>query len=165
MKIIHTADIHIASPLRGLTGEKAQRRKAEIVDGFARLCAFAKEQGVAAVLLAGDVFDGDAVASEIIEQVLSIIENARPTSFFYVSGNHDESTLQGKRLPSNFYTFSQNRGWYSYDLGENVVITGMDTRFFSIDKFERLQLNAAPFNILLLHGDIHTQGEKESQIK
>ena len=162
LKIIHTADIHIASPLRGLTGEKAQRRKAEIIDGFARLCAYAKSQAVAVVLIVGDLFDDNAVERGVLSQVLSIIENAKPTSFFYVLGNHDELSLQGATLPDNLFTFSKARGWQSYDVGENVAITGMDSRYFSMDKFETLTLSPNRFNVLLLHGDIYTQGGKES---
>ena len=65
MKIIHTGDVHIGSALQNLPREKSALRKAEILEGFRRLCTYARENGVTAVLIAGDLFDGNDVAAEI----------------------------------------------------------------------------------------------------
>ena len=159
MRIIHTADIHIGSALQGLPLEKATLRKTEIMDGFRRLCAYARENGVSAVLIAGDLFDENRVSVQVKRQVLSFIEQAKPTAFFYVSGNHDNTGLEGETLPDNLYLFD---GAQSYRLDENITITGMDTRYFSLQKFDEMRFALDSFNILLLHGDVTATGGKES---
>ena len=161
MKIIHTGDIHIGAFRGGLPKEKAALRRSEITDGFRRLCIFARENGVAAVLIAGDLFDSASVLQSEKAAVLSAIENAKPTVFFYVSGNHDTDALDGQVLPDNMYRFDKNYGWASYEIGENVCVTGMDTKYFSDRTFAALSLRAEKTNIVLLHGDI-TSGTKES---
>ena len=58
MKWIHCADLHLGSRVEtNLTAEKARERKAQLLQTFGRLTDFAAENGVRAVLLAGDVFD------------------------------------------------------------------------------------------------------------
>ncbi len=162
MKILHTGDIHIGSAMQNLPREKAQLRKAEILDGFRRICAYAKENGVAAVLIAGDLFDGNAVASDIKREVFSAIAQAKPVLFFYVTGNHDEGAAL-ENAPENFIRFSQNRGWASYALGEGVTVTGMDTEYFSTHNFSALTLSPDNYNIVLLHGDIQGKsGDRET---
>lgn len=151
MKIIHTADIHLGSAFQGLSLQKAQIRQTELLDGFRRLCVFAKENGVAAVLLVGDLFDEKHVVKSLIQQTLSFIRDAAPVAFFYVSGNHDEGFEGYEPLPENFYTFAG--GWKSYDIGENILVTGLDTRQFGMENFTSLRLNPDKYNFLLLHGE------------
>ena len=154
MKIIHTGDIHIGAPLKNLSADKALRRKTEILDGFCKLCAYAKDTGVRAVVLAGDLFDANSVSNALRSQVFSAIENAKPVCFFYVFGNHDQSiSLAG--APDNLYTFSKNGEWKTYDLGENVTITGLHASYFSAQAFDTLSLSVQAFNLLVLHGDIY----------
>ena len=159
MKIIHTGDIHLGSPLRGLPADKAKLRQAEIVDGFRRLCAYARENSVQAVLIAGDLFDENAVRTSLRKEVLTAIENAAPTCFFYVSGNHDKDAFLGQALPNNLYLFSKNHGWHSYELPENVAVTGIDACNLRGDGYAALRLLPEKFNIVMMHGDIaHAQG-------
>ena len=162
MKLIHTGDIHIGSAMKNLPTAKSQIRKREIIDGFRSLAAFAREQNVDAVLIAGDLFDENAVERQVAQEVFSIISSAEPVCFFYVSGNHDDEFSQNEGLPKNLYLFSQTHAWQGYRLKENVVITGADTRNFSTHLFENLRLNPADFNVVLLHGDIEKKNAKES---
>ena len=162
MKLIHTGDIHIGSAMKNLPLAKAQIRKREIIDAFRSLSAYAKEQGVDAVLIAGDLFDENNVERQIVREIFSIISSAEPVCFFYVSGNHDDEFSQNEALPKNLYLFSQTHGWQGYRLRDNVVITGADTRNFSAQLFENLRLNPSDFNVVLLHGDIQKNDTKES---
>lgn len=153
MKIIHTGDIHIGSALKGFSPEKAAIRKAEILDGFCKLTRYAKENGVAAVLIAGDLFDENGVLPYMKRTVLTAIETASPVRFFYVSGNHDATVEFGDHaLPQNLYFFSENHGFFSYDLGEKITLTGADTRNFPTAFSTPPVLPRDTFNILLLHG-------------
>ncbi len=152
MKIIHTGDVHLGSALSGLTAEKAALRQTELLDGFARLCAYAREQQITAVLIAGDLFDGN-VPSSLCQETFACIERAKPVYFFYVSGNHDGG-LSMESLPDNLYVFSQNRTWQSYDLQENITLTGIDANYLDGGKYYDLRLRPERFNIVVLHGDI-----------
>ncbi|MBE5745197.1 MAG: hypothetical protein E7355_03565 [Clostridiales bacterium] len=160
MKVIHTGDIHLGSPLHNLPREKEQLRKAEILDGFRRVCAYAKDSGVTAVLIAGDLFDDSDVESSLIREVFFAIESAKPTLFFYVTGNHDKHVLL-ENAPDNFLRFSQNHGWGSYSIGEGITVTGMDFADFSAHNFGALSLSPDAYNIVLLHGDM--QGKREDK--
>ena len=157
MKIIHTGDIHIGSAMKNLPREKAQLRKAEILDGFKKLCLYAKEHGVTAVLLAGDLFDENRVSPAVKRQTLSFIAAAKPVCFFYVSGNHDDEFDTRDELPDNFFTFSRGHGWQAYALGEGVTVTGIDTKNISPLALSSLALDANAFNIVLMHGDIKSE--------
>ena len=58
MKIIHCADIHLDSKMSAnLTKEKARERKTELLTTFQNMVAYGAEQGVAAIIIAGDLFD------------------------------------------------------------------------------------------------------------
>ncbi len=153
MKIIHTGDIHLGSPLRGLPTDKAKLRQAEIVDGFRRLCMYTRENNVQAVLIAGDLFDAQT-SSSLRADVLAAVKNAAPVCFFYVSGNHDKNALAGENLPQNLYLFSKNHGWYSYELPENVTVTGIDACNLRADAYAAMRLLPDQFNIVVLHGDV-----------
>ena len=162
MKIIHTGDIHIGSAFQSLPRDKERLRKAEILDGFRRICAYAKENGVAAVLIAGDLFDTNEIAADLRREVYAAIEQAKPVLFFFITGNHDTG-IALENAPENFLRFSQNHAWASYALGEGVTVTGMDFADFSAQNFSALTLSPENYNIVMLHGNIQgAQGEKES---
>ena len=152
MKIIHTGDVHIGSALRSLPPEKAAIRKREIFEGFVALTRFAKENGVSAVVIAGDLFDENGVAPHWKKETLACIEAAAPVRFFYVSGNHDNDAVFFGALPENLFIFSHEHGWYCYDLGENITLTGADSRNFAGAFSTPLYLPQSKYNIVTLHG-------------
>lgn len=158
MKIIHTADTHLGSALRGLSTEKAELRRAELLDGFRNLCSYARDNGVSAVLISGDLFDENKASRQLRAEVFSAMDAAAPVCFFYVSGNHDGGMDITDDLPANLYTFSQNRTWQSYDLPENITITGLDAKYLTPNSYEELGLRYERFNIVMLHGEI-TRGD------
>lgn len=161
MKIIHTADTHLGSALRGLSTEKAELRRVELLDGFRKLCAYARENGVAAVLICGDLFDENKANRRLRSEVFSAMDEASPVCFFYVSGNHDDGMDISDDLPANLYTFSQNRTWQSYDLPDNVTVTGIDEKYLTEESYDALQLRYERFNLVMLHGEI-ARGESRS---
>lgn len=164
MKIIHTGDVHLGAAMTSLPPEKATLRKAEILDGFRRLCTYARENSVGAVLIAGDLFDGNRVSASLRAEVLGAIAAAPSTWFFYVSGNHDDEFAFAKNLPKNLFLFSQNHGWQSYELPDGVTVTGIDTRNLSPTCYGGLRLRPDSFNIVLMHGDVTKGGQGQESI-
>ena len=63
MKIIHCADLHIDSRMKtNLNSLQASERKKEILLSFERMIRYAKDVGVRAIIIAGDMFDTKSIA-------------------------------------------------------------------------------------------------------
>lgn len=116
MKLLHAADLHIDSPLRGL--ERYPDAPAELLRGATRratenLVALARAERVEAVLLAGDVFDGDwrdfETALFFRRQLAALEEAGIPV--YLVSGNHDAASQISRTLtyPGNVTVFDTLR--------------------------------------------------------
>lgn len=147
MKFIHCADIHLDSPMEtNLSADKAKERKLEIRSTFARMVRAAVEEGVEAIFISGDLFDGTRVSKSTENYVLDLIASHPMIDFYYLSGNHDKgSTLaNAAQLPANLYTFGKT--WSTYRRG-NITVTGA-----AIPDADTLSLNPEDVNILLLHG-------------
>ena len=60
MKIIHLADVHLGSKMESrLPSDKAAKRRNEIRASFLRTAEYAEQNGVTAIIIAGDLFDGN----------------------------------------------------------------------------------------------------------
>ena len=82
MKIIHTSDIHIDSPLTArLSPDKIRERRRELIDGFSRLVSEAKRIGAEAMIIAGDLFDSERISKRAIDTALDAIESSPGISF------------------------------------------------------------------------------------
>jgi len=162
MKIIHTGDIHLGAAMKNLPPDKGELRKAELLDAFRRLATFSKNNGVEAVLIAGDLFDENRVLRRIKREVFAVIAAAAPVRFFYVSGNHDDEFDFDDELPNNLYLFSKNHGWQSYELSDNVILTGLDSKYVEDARYKELSLRRDSYNIVMLHGDV-TKGDSREK--
>lgn len=153
MKLLHIADLHLGSELSTrLTAEKARRRKDELCDAFDRAVTYAKQEGVHAILLSGDVFDGAAIYRRDKQFFYDVIRHTPQITFFYLKGNHDEEE-ELDDLP-NLKTFS-SEGWTSYDLGEGVCVSGIELLPQNSEAYyDTLRLDEGKKNIVLLHGQI-----------
>lgn len=155
MKFIHCSDIHLDSKMeRNLTAAQARERNAEVCATFARMAAFAAQQDVTAVLMAGDLFDTQRATAQTVGFVLDTIRNVPNVDFLYLRGNHDVSAFAGWDLPKNFKTFGD--GWTYHRYGE-VVIAGMEQE----PAYDALNLPEDTVNIVTLHGQISTQPGEE----
>ncbi len=115
-RFLHAADIHLDSPLRGL--ETYPDAPVEQIRGAARrafdnLVALAIEEGVAFVLLAGDLFDGDWKDYNTGLYFMHRMGRLREAGIavYLVAGNHDAASQLTKalRLPDNVCLFSHKK--------------------------------------------------------
>ena len=88
MRLLHAADLHLDSPFRGLSAEKARERRRESRDLLDRLANLANARSVDAMLLAGDLFDGERVYPETLEAMARSLGSIR-CPVFIAPGNHD----------------------------------------------------------------------------
>lgn len=160
MKILHTSDLHINSPLTSrLSSDKIRERKNELIMTFSRMVDEAVFQKVRLFIIAGDLFDSERVTKAAAERVLSIIEKNAAVDFLYLPGNHEKTALLscGIPLPENLRVFGEDWTYFDYDY---VTVAGRSE--IAPDMFDRLELNYARTNIVVLHGaltDGRTVGE------
>ncbi|MCI5157684.1 MAG: DNA repair exonuclease, partial [Candidatus Electrothrix sp. AUS1_2] len=115
-KFIHAADIHLDSPLRGLSryeSAPADSIRAACRRAFENLVDLAIEEEAAFVLLAGDLYDGDwkdySTGIFLSKQMGRL--GRHNIRVFAVSGNHDAANRMTKSLdsPSNMTIFSARK--------------------------------------------------------
>ena len=109
IKLLHAADLHLDSPFSGLSPEQAAERRKEQRELPAKLAELCRIHGCDALLLAGDVFDGESVAPETVEALLAAFA-ACPCPVFLAPGNHDTlsaaSPYRTERWPVNVHIFA-----------------------------------------------------------
>lgn len=153
MRIIHTADIHLDSKMGKLPREEAKQRRDEIVDTFKNMIAYGINEGVGAILISGDLFDTNNVSNHYQNLVRDVIIDNPGMLFFYLKGNHDNNSfLSGlDYIPENLMLFDED--WTSYDLGNGIVISGIELNSDNSKTMgDLLLLEPEKFNIVMLHG-------------
>lgn len=161
MKLIHTADWHLASPMEcRLPKEKAELRRRELLTRFADMTVYAKEHEIDAVLLCGDLSDDGILPYDTQDYLLSLMADAAPIRFFLIAGNHDrisDKTVGGcftrgrREIPENMTVFGDT--WNTVCLSDQVLIHGRSLTKDAVDA----DIPAFPsdtYNIVMLHGEL-----------
>ena len=113
MKLIHAADIHLDSPMRGLArydGAPVGQLRLATRTALANLVDLAIGEGADALLIAGDLFDGDwldyGTGAHFAREMNRLRDAAIPV--IAVAGNHDAASRITKalRMPDNFRMLS-----------------------------------------------------------
>lgn len=89
MKILHTADWHIGRKLNGFSLLEEQQ------DAFSQLLEVAIKEEVAAIVIAGDLYDRSnpsAEAVQVLQDMLIKLNLEHRFPVFAISGNHDSPT-------------------------------------------------------------------------
>lgn len=160
MRIVHTSDLHIDSPLSAhLTEEKAAERRRELLYNFERLINRAREIGAQIIIIAGDLFDDERVTKRAKDTVLATVERARDTVFLYLPGNHERDALLNERLPSNLHVFGKDWTYFEnsefFFAGRSECESGM---------FKTLRLSDNKKNIVILHGEEAVHSDRNGKI-
>ena len=111
MRILHGADFHLDSPFHSLPPEKAKERRRESRELLEDLAACAGRCRADAVLLSGDLFDGDRVYRETVEALAAALGRIC-CPVFLAPGNHDpyhgRSPYRQVDWPGNVHIFSSS---------------------------------------------------------
>jgi len=168
IKFLHTADIHLDSPLRSLALRNKELPNHVHVATRAvlrKIINLAIDENVAALLLAGDIFDNTRRSAQTLAFLRAQLERLKEVNIpvFYIKGNHDaENPLtDAMDWPDNVTIFS-GRG-ESFPLGQKapdgraiylhgVSFSGQQAPNL-LDKFPPLVANAV--NIGLLHTSLN----------
>lgn len=128
VRFLHSADLHLDSPLRSLASRNSEL--GTLLEDASRtvLCRLvdtAIEEAVDAVLIAGDLFDGelrDVRTAKLLERELQRLANIN-IPVFIIWGNHDAQAKLGDvlDLPANVHTFDGRGGSASFADDQAVV--------------------------------------------
>ena len=160
-KFIHAADVHLDSPLRGLSryeSAPAESIRDACRRAFENLVDLAIEEKVPFVLLAGDLYDGDwrdySTGIFLSQQMGRLGQHN--ISVFAVAGNHDAANRMTKALdsPANMTILSSRKAETIRLDDLAVAIHGWSFETQHVDKNLAAGFAAAEkgmFNIGLLH--------------
>lgn len=160
MKILHSADWHLCSPLQGRTPEQEDLLRRHLRQLPGKVTALCKQYGCDMMLLAGDLFDGpyDADTLQLLKDALA--DASVPV--FITPGNHDFCTVDSPWLTE---TWPDNVHIFTKPAMEQVELPSLNCRvygagFTSMDCPSLLEAFQAEDNMTaigILHGD-PTQG-------
>ena len=165
MKILHAADLHIDSPLGGLTayeGAPAEEIRGATRRATENLIQAALDREVSLVVFAGDIFDGDwpdySTGLFWNEQLGRLHDAGIPV--VSVAGNHDAQSQISRnlRLPPNVTQLSTSKPQTVTfdDLEVEVIGQGYATRDVSVDLAEAYPAGDPNlFSIGLLHTSLN----------
>lgn len=165
MKILHAADLHIDSPLGGLTayeGAPAEEIRGATRRATENLIRAALDHEVSLVVLAGDIFDGDwpdySTGLFWNDQLGQLHDAGIPV--VSVAGNHDAQSQISRnlRLPPNVTQLSTSKPHTVTfdDLEVEVIGQGYATRDVSVDLAEAYPAGDPNlFSIGLLHTSLN----------
>ena len=161
IKFLHTADIHLDSPLRGLEryeGAPVAHLRQATRRAFENLIELAVGDTVDFVLIAGDLFDGDwkdyNTGLYFVSQMTRLREAGIPV--YLITGNHDAAGRITKtlRLPGNVTVLPTDQPATATLEPLGVAIHGQGFETPAVKKNLAAQYPAARpgyFNIGLLH--------------
>ena len=150
MKILHCADIHLDSPLVGVADSALRRH--ELLVALMNMSEYADNNGVSAVIVAGDLFDDSFTTLQTVQSVAEIVKTSR-ADWFVLRGNHGGRSPYDKlaELCPKVHFFGDS--WTAYNL-DNVTIVGSELGKNDVELWNRLSLDTSRYNIVVLHGDI-----------
>ncbi len=160
-KFIHCADLHLDSPFASLSRSEAERRRREQREAFSSLLSYAKRENFDAVLIAGDLFDGETVTGDTADFLFSEIGKAAPVRVVAAPGNHDglsgRSPYLAVKRPENFYLFD-SECLTRFDFPEiNTCFYGFgfEGRCVEADPLEGFEgADPGRINVLVAHGEL-----------
>ncbi|SLN75700.1 metallophosphoesterase family protein [Oceanibacterium hippocampi] len=167
-RFLHAADVHLDSPLRGLSrleGIAVERIRTATRAALSRMVSIAIEEAVAFVVIAGDLYDGDwrdfrtglFFAAEMGRL------NEAGIAVYLLHGNHDAESQITRQLtlPANVHVFDTRRPQSFRHGGLDVALHGQS--FATRDVTDNLALDypapdAGLFNIGVLHTGLGGMG-------
>ena len=169
MKILHSADWHLCSPLQGRTPEQTQRLRRALLQIPGKVAALCRQEQCDLMLLSGDLFDGphDADSVRILKDALE--EAAVPV--FITPGNHDFAAANSLWLteswPKNVHIFS-GEALTAVELPEHdCVVYG--AAFTSPERSDEALAGFAAsedgrLHLLCLHGEVNVPDSRYGPI-
>jgi len=179
MRFIQFADVHLDSVIGGAIGLPAEKKavlRQDLRSAVTRACALAVENRAELVLIPGDLFDYESLASDTPSFLADAFREIAPARVFIAPGNHDSLRpgspyvgRSGATWPDNVHVFTRPE-FETVTLGElDCTVTGMGHAHRGLT--DRLIANPISgerrtVNVLLFHGsrDGYRPSDKETVI-
>lgn len=146
IRLLHAADMHLGRTFSHFSGVAEQRRK-DLLDAFNRICDVALERQVAAVLIAGDLFDQKSPGQDLVGKVQGQIDRLAGAGIrvFIIPGNHDD-------------VWYEHSVWRGSDFGAAHVFTS--ATFEALETFEvdgiAVHIHGVAFNHVVCPAPLQT---------
>lgn len=150
MKIIHTADIHLDSPLSQVKNSAVRRY--ELLRALSDMAEYANNNGVAAIIVAGDLFDNEYATEQTVLSVAEIVNRSK-AGWYVLQGNHGGCApyVKLKQAAPRLNLFGNEWSYFNLD---NVTVCGRELGADDVAQYGKLTLDPKRYNIVVLHGDV-----------
>ena len=156
VKIVHTADLHLA-PYEKISNKHRKAYAKAALFSFYSIINFCKEYLPDILLISGDLFSSPVISESFSNQVFEKFNEIPSTKIFISPGNHDylstSSSYTNTRLPENVYVFSDFSEYNLSDIGTVVSGCGFKKRYYDESIFKGVEDNEK-IQICIIHGDI-----------
>ena len=169
VRFIHTADWHIGMGASHVSAVAEAVREARFLTAR-RIMELAREERCDFVLIAGDLFDSNAVGDELVYRVLHILEEVAPTPIYILPGNHDlfsyDSIYQRKAFldpPAHVHVLSEKTPVYILDGTVALLPTPITQKRSEMDQMTNLpETPGAEYRIGVAHGSLRIEGKYQA---
>lgn len=167
IRFLHCSDIHLDTPIVGLSAEKSEERRNVIRSSFVKMMQYVRETDINIVLMSGDIFNVEYATNSTAEILIREFKNCPSTEFIISPGKHDYYTdnpiYASGRLPDNCHIFSSD-SLSRFDF-EDYNITVYGWAFMKGDMnenplYDRVVDDTARVNIVCAYADV--DGEIDS---
>jgi DNA repair exonuclease SbcCD nuclease subunit len=166
VRILHAADLHLGRAFPHL-GDVGVTRERDLLDTFERICTEALDNEVAALLVAGDLFDTFAPSADVVGRVQGHLERLTRAGVqvYVVPGDADSATYERsiwrREAFAGVHVFlSPTFETQSFEVGDTTVhVHGIAfDRSINPEPLGTLQTGAAGVHIALLHATVDGPG-------
>lgn len=169
MRFIHTADWHIGMGASHVA-TVAEAVRAARLETARSIIDLAREHQCDFIIIAGDLFDSNAVGNELVHQVLHVLGQAAPVQVYILPGNHDlmcpGSVYQRPAFakpPSNVHVLKDRTPIYLQD-GDVALLPApvMQKRQEADPTADLPKTPQAKYRIGVAHGSLQIEGKHQS---
>ena len=173
IRILHTADVHLGREFPSLR-EKGPEYRRQLLATFEQIIDLAVRQNVSLLLIAGDLFDTNAVLGTPVRTVLAAFKKLEASGIrvCILPGTHDmygeDSIYRFVGLPSNVMVFTPQHASHTYeDLDLTVYGKAFDGKLVGTSSLEGLSPSAdSKLHVAMAHCSLRIEGviEKETML-
>ncbi|OFY67855.1 MAG: hypothetical protein A2Y71_14125 [Bacteroidetes bacterium RBG_13_42_15] len=176
VRFIHTADLHLDTPFKGLSrwnSDLSKKLKDATFKSFKNIIDLCSDRRVDFLIISGDIFDSEnkslTAQLRFVTELKSLSGKGIPV--YFTCGNHDhlKSWLDSVDLPENVHRFdSSGVQFQTFKKGDAAIadIHGISFNEKAVSRNLaaefRLAPDPAPISIAVLHGTIGNPGPHEN---
>ena len=176
LRFIHTADLHLDTPFKGLTSwnrDLAGRLKDATFKSFGKIIDLCLQEKVDFLIISGDIFESgnNPLAAQLKFKGELDRLSANKIPVYFVCGNHDplNSWPDTIQLPENVFRFGSDKVEnFTYSKGGKPLADIFGISFQdkavkeNLARKYKLINNPSPFSVAVLHGTVGAAGPHEN---